>query len=133
MRTKLISMLIVSLFMCVFAITAIPTVIAEDTTPDYGKYPNNYKELVKSWVNVTFFSPSDVRILEISEPEKLRLRFSSSIAVREIYGEYVYGYRIKVTFVAKNHIGNRTINLFIEGKCGAITKQWEGWKVPYYL
>jgi len=124
MRIKLITILIVSLLISGCTAITIPTAMAKEITPDYGEYPSNYKEIVKNWINETFFDPSDVRILEISKPKKFRLPTTRSSE------SYTYGYRVSVTFLTKNQIqiGKKTICLFIFK--GKLLKQWKSGTIP---
>jgi len=68
---------------------------------EYGTYPDDYEQIVKRWINLTFLDPDSVKVLNIQRPQK------------QVYGEpftrgTTYCYLIPVAVNAKNAFGGYT-------------------------
>ena len=89
---------------------------------DYGRYPTNYREIVKGWIDTTFFDPQSVNYLVISEPVTCWFR---EAVVRG--GKIHWGYRVQVTVNGKNrfggYVGRRVHYLLIRNS--EVIYEWE--------
>lgn len=111
-------MKLVSMFMWVVLLTGCASLFRpseeEAAKADYGLYPNNYKEIVATWIDDNLFDPSSVQGLKIGAPEKG-------------YIGRTFGYRVKVTLNAKNrmggYVGKKTYYIFIRD--GEIVDFWK--------
>jgi hypothetical protein len=99
------SMKTVGALILAFAVSSALTlqVIAEtqpDTAP-YGPYPDNYKDVVMSWLNKQLIDPDSARIEWDGEPKPADLGKD---------GEHLYGYLVNFTVNARNRFGGYTGN-----------------------
>ena len=72
----------------------------EMAVADYGPYPENYKEIVNDWIHKTFFDPSSVQDLEISEPEKHFIQEAPLMGAKRHFG-----WAVEVYANGKNRFG----------------------------
>jgi hypothetical protein len=115
-----ISPILCSLFLsgCAAMIAPSPS---ERATADYGEYPQNYEEIVQSWIHTTYFDPYSVQDLSITKPEKWFIQQPPLLG-----GGRFFGYRVRVSANGKNRFGGytglQTTNLLIRN--GKILHQW---------
>lgn len=68
---------------------------------DYGAYPDDYEQLVKTWIAAGFRDLDSVKQLDIKQPKKAVYQFPGS-------PHRIYGYEVIVWLNAKNAYGGYT-------------------------
>jgi len=73
----------------------------QNTAADHGPYPQNYQEIVHSWISKTFFDPYSVQDVQISSPTKGWATGAPLFGEKSVY----YGWEVIVSANGKNRFG----------------------------
>ncbi|MBA3961094.1 MAG: hypothetical protein H0X40_04225 [Chthoniobacterales bacterium] len=73
---------------------------AQSPAPDYGAYPQNYREIVTAWLNSSLGDPKSVQVKWLGEPKPGQLAVTKD--------QQVSGYLVEFTVNARNVFGSYT-------------------------
>ncbi|EFL80900.1 hypothetical protein [Actinobacillus pleuropneumoniae] len=77
---------------------------------DYGKYPKDYKVLIKNYMNKQLKDPDSAKYSEFSKPRKEHVIYKAKSGIPLTEGDVYYGYSSCVQVNAKNSYGGYTGN-----------------------
>jgi hypothetical protein len=95
---------------------------AQLAVADYGTYPTNYEDIVKTYLHNTLLDPNSVQDLNVDTPTQYYIQEPPIMG-----GHTLYGYMVSYSLNAKNSFGGYVgvQKHFILIRDGQIIKAWE--------